>query len=70
MKRKLVIEITTDDVAENTGFNELMDNLQDYCQEQANELVAIDGMEHGYFYSVVDPEGKNNVHIDSHWEQE
>ncbi len=70
MKRKLVIEITTDDVAENTGFNELMDNLQDYCQEQANELVAIDGMEHGYFYSVIDPEGKNNVHIDSHWEQE
>ena len=70
MKRKLVIEITTDDVAENTGFNELMDNLQDYCQEQANELVAIDGMEHGYFFSVVDPEGKNNVHIDSHWEQE
>lgn len=70
MKRKLVIEITTDDVAENTGFNELMDNLQDYCQEQANELVAIDGMEHGYFFSVIDPEGRNNVHIDSHWEQE
>lgn len=70
MKRKLVIEITTDDVAENTGFSELMNNLQDYCQEQANELVAIDGMEHGYFYSVIDPEGKNNVHIDSHWEQE
>lgn len=70
MKRKLVVEITTDDVAENTGFNELMDNLQDYCQEQANELVAIDGMEHGYFFSVIDPEGKNNVHIDSHWEQE
>ena len=70
MKRKLVIEITTDDVAENTGFNELMDNLQDYCQEQANELVAIDGMEHGYFFSVIDPEGKNNVHIDSHWEKE
>ncbi len=70
MKRKLVIEITTDDVAENTGFSELMNNLQDYCQEQANELVAIDGMEHGYFFSVIDPEGKNNVHIDSHWEQE
>lgn len=69
MKRKLVIEIDTDDVAESSGFDELMDNLQDYCQEQANELVALDGMEHGYFYSVIDPEGKNNVHIDSHWEE-
>lgn len=70
MKRKLVIEITTDDVAERTGFSELLDNLQDYCQEQANELVALDGMEHGYFFSSIAPDEKNNVHIDSHWEQE
>lgn len=69
MKRKLVITIETDEVAENTGLSALMDNLQDMCQEQANELVAMDSLEHGYFFSVYDP-SNNNVKIDSQWEEE
>lgn len=69
MRRKLVITIDTDETAENTGFGELMDNLQDMCQEQANELVAMDALEHGYYFSVYDP-SKNNVVVDSHWEED
>ena len=69
MRRKLVIAVETDETSENTGFGELMDNLQDMCQEQANELVAMDALEHGYYFSVYDP-SKNNVVIDSHWEED
>ena len=36
MRRKLVITIDTDETSENKGFSELMDNLRDMCQEQAN----------------------------------
>ena len=69
MRRKLVITIDTDETSENTGFGELMDNLQDMCQEQVNELVAMDAFEHGYYFSVYD-RSKNNVVVDSHWEED
>lgn len=68
MKRKLVIEIETDEVAEAAKFEELMDNLLDSCHEAANELVAEDSLENGkYFFSLYEP-SKSNVHIESHWE--
>ena len=68
MKRKIIIEIETDEVAENAKFEELMDNLVDSCHEAANELVAEDSIESGkYFFSIYDV-GKSNVHIESKWE--
>lgn len=68
MKRKIIIEIETDEVAENAKFEELMDNLVDSCHEAANELVAEDSIENGkYFFSNYDV-GKSNVHIESKWE--
>ena len=68
MKRKIIIEIETDDVAENAKFEELMDNLVDSCHEAANDLVAEDSIESGkYFFSIYDV-GKSNVHIESKWE--
>ena len=67
MRRKLVITIDTDETAENPGFVDLMNNLHDACLEQANELVAVDALEHGYYFSVYDP-SKNNVKIDSYWD--
>ena len=68
MKRKIIIEIETDEVAENAKFEELMDNLRDSCHETVNELVAEDSIESGkYFFSIYDV-GKSNVHIESKWE--
>lgn len=68
MRRKLVITVDSDETAE-TGFVDLMDDLHDACLEQANELVAVDALEHGYYFSVYDP-SKNNVTIDSYWDEE
>lgn len=68
MKRKIIIEIETDEVAESAKFEELMDNLRDSCHESVNELVAEDSIENGkYFFSIYDV-GKSNVHIESKWE--
>ena len=68
MKRKIIIEIDTDEVAEAANFEELMDNLVDTCHEAANELVAEDSLENGkYFFSLYDI-AKSNVHIESKWE--
>ena len=68
MKRKIIIEIDTDEVAEAAKFEELMDNLCDSCHEAANELVAEDSLENGkYFFSLYDI-AKSNVHIESKWE--
>ena len=69
MRRKLVITVDSDETAENPDFVDLMDDLRDACLEQANELVAVDALEHGYYFSVYDP-SKNNVTIDSYWEEE
>lgn len=69
MRRKLVITIDTDETAENPGFVDLMDNLHDACLEQAHELVAVDALEHDYYFSLYNP-SKNNVTIDSYWEEE
>lgn len=68
MKRKIIIEIETDEVAESAKFEELMDNLRDSCHEAVNELVAEDSIENSkYFFSIYDV-GKSNVHIESKWE--
>ncbi len=70
MKRKLVIEITTDESAERANIDELMNNIKDCCHEAASELIAMDSVEHGYYYSIATPEEQNNVHIRSHWEND
>lgn len=68
MKRKIIIEIDTDEVAENAKFEELMDNLRNNCHEAVTEAVAEDSIESGkYFFSIYDV-GKSNVHIESKWE--
>ena len=69
MRRKLVITIDTDETAENPGFVDLMDDLCDACLEQAQELVAVDALEHGYYFSLYNP-SKNNVKIDSYWDED
>ena len=69
MRRKLVITIDTDETAENPGFVDLMDDLCDVCLEQAQELVAVDALEHGYYFSLYNP-SKNNVKIDSYWDED
>lgn len=69
MKRKIIIEIETDEVAESANFEDLMDNLVDNCHEAANELVAEDSIENGnYLFSIYDVD-KSNVHIESKWEE-
>lgn len=68
MKRKIIIEIETDEVAEAAKFEELMDNLRNNCHEAVTEAVAEDSIENGkYFFSIYDI-GKSNVHIESKWE--
>ncbi|MBO4783657.1 MAG: hypothetical protein J5521_02785 [Lachnospiraceae bacterium] len=70
MKRKIIIEIETDEVAEAAKFEELMDNLRTSCHEAVTEVVAEDSIESGkYFFSIYDV-GKSDVHIESKWEQE
>ena len=68
MRRKITLVIDTDDIAENSGFDTLMDNLKECCLEQANELIAMDALEHGYYFSVYDP-SRNNVSVDASWEE-
>lgn len=68
MRRKITLVIDTDDIAENSGFDMLMDNLKECCLEQANELIAMDALEHGYYFSVYDP-SRNNVSVDASWEE-
>jgi hypothetical protein len=68
MRRTITITVNTDDVAENSGFDTLMDNLKECCLEQANELIAMDALEHGYYFSVYDP-SRNNVSVDASWDE-
>ena len=69
MRRKLVITVDSDETAENPGFVDLMDDLCDACLEQAQELVAVNALEHGYYFSLYNP-SKNNVKIDSYWDED
>ena len=69
MQRKLIITIDTDEKAEHANFNTLMDTLQTICHEQVNEAVAMDSIEHNYYFSLYD-QANNNVKISCHWEEE
>ena len=64
MKHKIIIEINADEVAESAEFPELVDSIKECCMEQVNEVLALDSIDHGYYFSVYD-KGKNNVRVEA-----
>lgn len=72
MKRRLIIEIETNDTAEHSGtdgFEALLDNLQDTAEEAVKCLIDEDAKENGYAFNGGYPglETSTVVLVDSMW---
>ena len=70
MKRRLIIDIYTGEDAEKTGFSELLENIQDFAENEIKTLIKDDSIEHNYPYDQCECRLKkdNQVLVDSHWE--